>query len=83
MAYTRRYFTLAALVLAAMVDPRSFLVDAGTDKTLAPTGGVIRTPAPITPFPTESNPPPPTPRPTRRPHDWQQFSIALPSCVQR
>eukprot|EP00578_Thalassiosira_sp_NH16_P015045 CAMPEP_0181110840 /NCGR_PEP_ID=MMETSP1071-20121207/18939_1 /TAXON_ID=35127 /ORGANISM="Thalassiosira sp., Strain NH16" /LENGTH=146 /DNA_ID=CAMNT_0023194659 /DNA_START=138 /DNA_END=574 /DNA_ORIENTATION=+ len=44
-------------------------VDAGTNKTLAPTPGVMRpgTPPPITPFPTEADIPPPVPPPTRRP----------------
>ena len=49
--------TILAAIATAIVDQSSVFVEAGTNKTLAPTGGVTReSPAPITPFPTEGPP---------------------------
>ena len=51
--------TILAAIATAIVDQSSVFAEAGTNKTLAPTGGVPRpgSPAPITPFPTEGGAP--------------------------
>mmetsp|Transcript_30742 Transcript_30742/g.74241 ORF Transcript_30742/g.74241 Transcript_30742/m.74241 type:complete len:177 (+) Transcript_30742:141-671(+) len=63
---SNRITILAAIALSAIVDRSSFVVEAGTNKTLAPTPAFNRatpsptegpdTPAPNTPFPTEPRP---------------------------
>ena len=63
----------STITILAAIATTSVFVEAGTNKTLAPTGGVIReSPAPSTPFPTvtRESPAPSTPFPTEGPCEF-------------